>query len=465
MPDYTRTQAPTPSEISVFSRPAREVSRQLGLGRQEARSLSREWDRRERTKSPAISSNSTIHELHSDTRPPRHSRPPSEANSTHTAPSARNSSSRPQWRTQTQTQPAPSLIESSITGTRSRSNSRNRHNPDLSVKQQMHSFPTRSRHSNTTSAHHQSHCRNMDQQSTPSIHSPPSAYSSDQSDRSSITRSPRVRFAYRGQQTWVCTSCEETFLENDLPRYCYTCPKCAPVTQPMAFERVDSTHWTCSSCRHMWTPQQLKDFNFTCNHQQQLSRPQRRPSPTRSWHSSPRSVSSEAITHHSALTEPNSDIYSFTNNNPTDLVEDTAMLVDSILQLYQPSTMKTTMEWKLRMGSKEDLKAKFSKCRKQQKQFAQKVNLQQGNSGAQKSFVALYEHAFGTIPGTFYMDHVMDQFKMVTDMMATQPPRDNQAPTPDIRLPKLMALMEKQENVVVFWEQQYHSYQAARDAI
>ena len=77
--------------------------------------------------------------------------------------------------------------------------------------------------------------------------------------------------------------------------------------------------------------------------------------------------------------------------------------------------MKTTMEWKLRMGSREDLKAKLSKCKKHQKQFAHKVNLQQGNSGAQKSFVALYEQTFGTIPGTYYMDHVMDQFKMVTD--------------------------------------------------
>ena len=137
--NYTRTQAPTPSEISVFSRPAREVSRQLGLGRQEARSLSKEWDRRERTKSPSINSLTSTHQLHSDSRPPRHSRLPSEANSTHTAQSFRNStSSRPQWRTQTQTQPAPSLIESSITRTRSRSNSRSRQNPDLSVTQQIH---------------------------------------------------------------------------------------------------------------------------------------------------------------------------------------------------------------------------------------------------------------------------------------------------------------------------------------
>ena len=109
---------------------------------------------------------------------------------------------------------------------------------------------------------------------------------------------------------------------------------------------------------------------------------------------------SNLLTHYSALTVANSDIYSFANNNPTDLVEDTAMLVDSILQLYQPSTMKTTMEWKLRMGSMEDLKAKLSKCKKHQKQFAQKVNLQQGNSGAQRNFLALYEQAFGTIPGT-----------------------------------------------------------------
>ena len=78
-------------------------------------------------------------------------------------------------------------------------------------------------------------------------------------------------------------------------------------------------------------------------------------------------------------------------------------------------------------------------------------------------YIYIYEQTFGTIPGTYYMDHVMDQFKMVTDMMATQPPRDNQlAPTPTLRLPRLMALMDKQENVVVFWEQQYHSYQAAR---
>ena len=61
------------------------------------------------------------------------------------------------------------------------------------------------------------------------------------------------------------------------------------------------------------------------------------------------------------------------------------------------------------------------------------------------------------------MDHVMDQFKMVTDMMAAQPTRKKRtisAPTP--QLPRLMALMDRQENVVVFWEQQNHSYQAAR---
>ena len=98
--------------------------------------------------------------------------------------------------------------------------------------------------------------------------------------------------------------------------------------------------------------------------------------------------------------------------------------------------MKTTMEWKLRMGSKEDLKAKLSTCRQHQKQFAQKVRLQQGNSGVYKSFVALYEQTFGRIPGTYYMDRVMDQFKMVIDMMAVQPTREKQtisAPTPNSR--------------------------------
>ena len=61
------------------------------------------------------------------------------------------------------------------------------------------------------------------------------------------------------------------------------------------------------------------------------------------------------------------------------------------------------------------------------------------------------------------MDHVMDQFKMVTDMMAAQPTRENQTvSTPTPHLPRLMTLMDKQENIVVFWEQQYHSYQAAR---
>ena len=84
---YTRSQAPTPSEISVFSRPAREVSRQLGLGRQEARSLSREWDRRERTNSPSINSLTATHQLHSESKPPRHSRPVGEANSARTASS------------------------------------------------------------------------------------------------------------------------------------------------------------------------------------------------------------------------------------------------------------------------------------------------------------------------------------------------------------------------------------------
>ena len=73
------------------------------------------------------------------------------------------------------------------------------------------------------------------------------------------------------------------------------------------------------------------------------------------------------------------------------------------------------------MGSAEDLNAKLAKCRQQQKQFAQEIHLQQGNSSANKNFLALYEQTFGKIPGTFYMDHVMDQFKMVTDMVATQP--------------------------------------------
>ena len=188
----------------------------------------------------------------------------------------------------------------------------------------MRAYPKSSRCSDAivNSDHSQSHHRDMTQQPNLSSHSPPSAYSSDQSDRSSITRNPRVRFAYRGQQTWVCTGCEETFQENDLPRYCYTCPKCAPIAQPMAFQRVNSMHWTCNSCGHMWTPQQLKDFNFTCNHQQQRSRPQRDPSPTRSTRSASHSDSSEATTHYSALTGANSDIYFFTNNNPTDLVED-----------------------------------------------------------------------------------------------------------------------------------------------
>ena len=163
---------------------------------------------------------------------------------------------------------------------------------------------------------------------------PATSYSSDQSDHFSITLNPTVRFTYREQQTWVCTGCRGMFEEIDLPKYCYTCPECAPITHPMAFARIDSTHWTCNSCNHTWTPQQLKDFNFTCNHQQQQTRPQRHPSPSRSTRSSAHTHSSKATTLHSALTGANSDIYSFSNNNPTDLVEDTATLVDHILQLY-----------------------------------------------------------------------------------------------------------------------------------
>ena len=40
----------------------------------------------------------------------------------------------------------------------------------------------------------------------------------------SIKTEPHVRFAYRGQQTWVCTGCTNTFKEENLPRYCYTYP-------------------------------------------------------------------------------------------------------------------------------------------------------------------------------------------------------------------------------------------------
>ena len=83
------------------------------------------------------------------------------------------------------------------------------------------------------------------------------------------------------------------------------------------------------------------------------------------------------------------------------------------------------------MGSAEDLNGELAKCKQQQKQFAQKIRLQQGDSSANKSFLALYEHTFGKIPGTFYMDHVMDQFEMATDMVATQPTSDMVAATSD----------------------------------
>ena len=61
--------------------------------------------------------------------------------------------------------------------------------------------------------------------------------------------------------------------------------------------------------------------------------------------------------------------------------------------------------------------------------------------------MALYEQTFGKIPGTYYMD----QFKMVTDMMAAQPTwgkRTTSAPTP--QLPRLMALMDRQEMLSCF---------------
>ena len=205
---HTRSHAPSLSEISIFSRPAREVSRQLGLGRQEARSLSREWARREQDQSPTTNSLSTTYRLNADSKPPRHSRPASETSSALTTPSIIHSqsatSSRPQWRTQTQ--PAPSLIESEPTRarstsrapsfieskpTRARSSSRTPRNSNLSETRQMQAVFKHSELASTKSNHYQSHhstiptlSSHRQQPHNPSNYGPPTSYSSDQSEHS-----------------------------------------------------------------------------------------------------------------------------------------------------------------------------------------------------------------------------------------------------------------------------------------
>ena len=100
------------------------------------------------------------------------------------------------------------------------------------------------------------------------------------------------------------------------------------------------------------------------------------------------------------------------------MVEDTAAIVQHILQLYQGGTMKRIMEWKLRMGSAQDFKGKLS--RKQQDPNAQDP-MPTWHPTTYENFVAKYKNTFGKTPGIFFMDHARDHFKIVVNRHGDKP--------------------------------------------
>ena len=137
------------------------------------------------------------------------------------------------------------------------------------------------------------------------------------------------------------------------------------------------------------------------------------------------------------------NIFSFVCSQPTWQHEndDIAGLVTMILEKYIHSSFKTSMKWRLQLGSVSALQEKLRNCEMAQLRLKEKLrqDFEEIGPGEYEKFQQSYIANFGNIPGIYFMDHcATNSLKLLTIMWSMQsksPPIEQVQPTPRLDIP------------------------------